>query len=226
MKLFPDAVFCVSEKQASDYTDQGATVIEHPDTVQGSAMKYQWVLDNLEGPIFMIDDDVSKVWTHVGRVGRRITDTEAIDCLIYNAAHCAIGAGTPMFGFSQFWDVRKFRGHEPFLTGAWVGSSWGFLDRSMSFDPKILLHCDVNMSLSVLVKNRFIWRDNRFAFICDRNDMPGGNSLYRSSEKEDQEQKYMLNKWGKYITFRMGKSREIVRLNVDRRAFVSLKNIL
>ena len=89
-----------------------------------------------------------------------------------------------------------------------------------------LLHCDVNMSLSVLVKNRFIWRDNRFAFICDRNDMPGGNSLYRSSEKEDQEQKYMLNKWGKYITFRMGKSREIVRLNVDRRAFVSLKNIL
>jgi len=219
LKLFPDATLCVGESEAKAYAAAcpGSEIITHPDDVVGIAPLRQWVLDNFEDErICMVDDDVSAMLSLPGLMYRKITLTSSIRLVVETAAQCAADVGTAVFGFNQAWDVRKFRPQSPFLLSSWTGGVIGIVGRTVRYDPNLLLRADIDYCLQTLMKHRVVWIENRISFVHDRTGRIGGNSVVRSSKREEFELDYLKKKWGKYLHFTRTKTTLRLKVRVDR----------
>jgi len=67
------------------------------------------------------------------------------------------------------------------------------------FDEGVGIKNDYDMSLQQLRKYKILFRWNKFHYICDHGEKPGGSVSLRSMEKEIRDCKAIMLKWGKKI---------------------------
>lgn len=213
----PFATLLVPESEKELYEHTGLEINTVPDEIIGLGPLRNWVLDNYkEHVIIMADDDISHVWVNSRKKGVKITDPETIFQLLVNTAQCAVDLRTSCFGFSQVWDVRKYNATEPFDLAGWVGGVIGVVGRDIRFVDH-MFKVDVDFCLRVLMKDRILWKDNRFSFVQKRDKNLGGNSLFRTSERVEKELTYLEHRWGKYFKRRLSKAGEITNIRVKRK---------
>jgi len=186
----------------------------HDDTVVGIGPLRAWIIEHADDDVvFMVDDDVSGLYSLVGTHRRRMAQPADILRVVENTAHCAAGAGARVFGFSQSWDVRKFMPQKPVCFTGWVGGAIGIIGRPSLYDRSLLLRADIDACLTSLLKHRIIYRDDRFGFEHRRFGGSGGNAASRSSAQHERELAYLLRKWGAHLKVQPAKS--TIRLIVD-----------
>lgn len=219
IRLFQDPIVSVAESEVDDYSVLPCRVVPRPDAVTGLGAIRQWILDNFDDEILvMVDDDTSYVACLVGQRYRRIINPNSVMQILENAAEIAKGVGAPMFGFDQSWDVRKFRPQDPLRFHGWFGSILGFVGRGVRYDPRVTLHDDIDVCLYALLHHRIVFIDHRFSFCVGQRFLTSGeNAVNRSQEREDAEQVYLLQKWGKWLSVRYVKTAVRYVLNVKRR---------
>jgi len=143
--------------------------------------------------------------------GHKITSADSILKIIENAAHVAQAWGAPVFGFSQSWDVRKYDPHDPFSPTGWVGTAIGFIGREIKYDTTLTAQADIDFCLRCLLKKRHIFIDQRYAFICKRFTNAGGSAGIRTAAEHEAQVRKVLDRWGRWASFRKAKS--TIRLN-------------
>jgi hypothetical protein len=215
--LFPDSLWCIGANEAEAYAVPQSRKLIHPADVVGIGKLKQWVLDNTQGTIFLVDDDIAKVWCMVGRAGHEVSGAENIRQIIENAAEIAEAIGAPVFGFDQAWDVRKFHPMEPFLMTGWVSTALGFIGREIAYDETLLSQADIDFCLRCLLKKRLIFVDQRFSFVCKRFNNRGGSAGIRSMAKYREQIDKVCRRWGQWIWFRQTKGTYRLGIRVSRR---------
>jgi hypothetical protein len=219
LKLFPYATVTVAESEMASYAryvnrDQ---LVAHPDKVTGIAPIRQWILDNFDDEaILMADDDVYKVVSLVAIVPVPLKRPGDIAQLVENAATCAKAAGSPVFGFDQSFDVRKFNPLKPFSFNAWSGGVIGFIGRELRYDTNLRLRADIDFCMQALLKKRITYQDCRISFKHKRFGLIGGNAINRSEDRNRQEIEYLKRKWGRFLTIKAAKSTTRIIMNVPR----------
>jgi hypothetical protein len=208
-KLFPKAIWCVSESEAESYATERKLV--HPDSLPTLTAKRHWINERISGIVFHVDDDITALWSNVGELGHRITNPDTIEGIIRNAAHLAGGFGAPIFGFNQAWDVRKYDPLDPFAFTGWVGTAVGFLGREIKHDVTLKAQSDVDICLRAMLKKRIIFIDKRFSFMCQRFTNGGGLAGVRTAQEYNDDIEKVRQRWGPWITFR--KAKGTMRLN-------------
>jgi hypothetical protein len=180
----------------------GTQFVTYNDDIMGIGMLRNAILKmagkHVSKHLIMFDDDISKLYCMVGN-GHPL-DSDCIRPVVENCYECAKGAGAKLFGFSQTWDARIFRGHDPISFTTRVGSVVGCIELEPCFDEKLMCRADNDATLTRLMVDRICWTDERYSFVCERDSNPGGSSTYKTYDRIVQESIYLKRKWGKYIT--------------------------
>jgi len=213
-RLFPkDKTFiCVPESEMNEYRKHhdDSMLVAHPDSVYGLGEKRQWMLDNIpcdDRIVFMADDDLVKFqWLgghegYTGGIKRTLHDPNHVWEVILNTAHICRDLGTSMFGFGEYADIRKFNYPSPFSTrGRINGFSMGIInDGQVRFDPRLVVKQDFDFFLMTLYWKRFIWRDDRYAFVAKHYTNSGGLAAHRSIDMETRCIRIVQEKFGEHI---------------------------
>lgn len=211
--MLPDAILAVPKSELQLYPDVKHKVA-YPDKIKGLSKLRNWCLDNF-GQCCIFDDDITKCWNCCHEKGKDF-DNADIPFLIQNTAECCEDAGAAVFGFNQMWDVRMYKAHRPFKLNAWVGGVIGLLDPTIRFDEHNMFKVDIDYCIQNLLIKRKVWIDNRFSFVQKRDNLAGGNALYRTEEAVMREMKYLKVKWGSYVKISKSRSKEKLLLNIQR----------
>jgi hypothetical protein len=217
--LVKDALLCCPESEVALYSaaHPKLTIVPVPDEICGLSKLRNWVLKKFDDEcVIMLDDDIIAcvIITHANSY--RTTDCVAVDAILSQAAVCCKDAGARVFGFNQAWDVRKYNGNKPFMLSSWVGGVIGIVGRGLWFDEKNMLRVDIDYCLQSILRDRIIWKDNRYSFCQARFSNKGGNSLYRTKERDKSEMDYIKAKWGRYLKIRDTKVGITLSVSVER----------
>lgn len=200
-RLFPHATLVVPTDEVDLYAPLGLETIAIPPEIWGCSRVRAWICRRLDDPVLLLlDDDISRC-VGLMRPGALALSVEEIDALVRSTAQCAVDVGTGVFGWNLKWDTRHRRENKPFELVSFVGGAVGMVGRTVQWDENILDNDDADLALQCLRWHRIIWRDNRFAFVANRDTMPGGNQRYRSPERKAASDAYLRQKWGRYIEF-------------------------
>lgn len=198
--LIPECTIVVPASEVEDYEVHGKKVVAIPDSIIGIAKVRNWVLDNIPDKIlYMIDDDLRSV-SCISGVRKYDINRADIVPILDNTAQCAIDIGANLFGFEIIRDPRQYDVCEPFNLVAWIAGCIGIRGRDIRFDERLRHRGeDLDFSLQHLLKNRYIWRDSRYAFTFKMNDNAGGNSLFRTEEGIALDDMLLKEKWRKHL---------------------------
>ena len=217
-KLFPFAQILVPESEKSDYEHLSNDIETVPDSIIGLGQLRNWILDTYkEEIVIMLDDDITSCRCISRESYYKVQNPDDVKTILLNAANCAKDLGTSVFGFDQNADVRKYKASSPFNFCAWVGGVIGVIGRKYRFLADHKFKVDIDFCLNVLMKERIIFKDNRFSFLQNRNFMKGGNSSFRRQADVDQEVYRLKNKWGSHYQFKKTKTGEDTKIRVQRR---------
>lgn len=204
------AKYCVPESQKDEYINVVGKdrVITLPDNEDGDIVKKRnWILNNVEFPLIMIDDDVSSINYYENRKGendgehkkKELDKHELINFFKHNFLLCE-ELGCKMWGLSQNEDNRIYKEFLPFnLTNVILGPFQAHLKHELKFDSRAGTKDDYDMALQQLHKYKKVLRLNKFHYLCEHGDNKGGIVSYRSKEKEIEYCKQIMLKWGKKI---------------------------
>jgi hypothetical protein len=193
----------VAEGQAEDYArhNPGVPILTHPDTLIGLAPKRQWIYDRL-GDVFMVDDDVAFFRAlYLPRHSPRLSPANAYE-LIQATAETARNLGAFLFGFTGNGDSRTYFPQQPFgLVGFCNGCALGLLAGSkIRFPPEAVAVEDVFASGINAYYHRYAFFDRRFGVIQKKTFRnPGGQSEYRTVERERESLEYLQRMFGDAI---------------------------
>jgi len=195
-KLFPMATLTCPESEAGEYGKTGLEIIPHPDGIQGLGRLRTWIRERFrEEILIMADDDVIGV-IYLGDLSpKEIRDPDYCYQVIINTAICAKDLGVSAFGFNQYGDVRKYLLNRPFVFNKWAGGVIGVIGREIPFLESHMFKVDVDFFLENLLRKRIVWIENRFCFRQVRDRNQGGNSLFRTEEKVQEEIAFLKHKW-------------------------------
>ena len=223
-RLLKKYIILVPESEYQAYTN----VLTHevtqshihkiPDAIQGLGAIRNWVLDQYEDDVIMLDDDITAFTSVTRKKGYKITNPQVCEEILANTYINARDAGVRVFGFNQTQaDVRKYHSAEPFKLNTWTGTIIGIIGKDLKLDERNKLRVDADYCLQSLMKDRIVWIDQRFGFICTRDTNKGGNAFLRSKKSLDREKDYLKRKWGAHINMRKATQREGLSLRVVRK---------
>jgi len=202
--LLPGASWAVPTDEVDAYRDAGAaTVIGEPKAFSSMAAKRQWILSAFEAPVvFQCDDDLQHVLCLVGRKPRKVTEPEAIRAIIHQAAVCALDAGIVGFGFNRNPKPMQFKPHDFIGMTAPLCAAFGITEPGKKwFDHSLISREDVDMTLTMLLKRRIVWADNRFYFhFGDTWSGDGGLQLVRTKKRDEADVARVARKWGANVS--------------------------
>lgn len=218
-RLFYDPIVTVAESELQDYRSVlRCEILPHPDDVTGIAPIRQWILNHFDDEtMVMVDDDVTKAYVLIGQRKRTITRPDSIKQILSNAETIARGMGAPVFGFNQAWDVRKFSPQDPLRFYGWTGGVIGIIGRDLHYDQGLLLRADIDYCLQALRTFRTVFIDHRFSFVHRRFGGGGGNAHLRSQKRNEEELRYLQEKWGKWLSVQQTKTTTRLMVKVKRR---------
>jgi hypothetical protein len=206
-KYFKTANICIPESQRDDYRKyySAKRLIVIPDEEDGNvARKRNWILRNIDRPLLMIDDDVSRLTMSEKRNRRRVeivklTQEQAYGVIAdgFNLAH---QLGCVMWGINQNKDPISFQQYKPLtLTQVVLGPFQGHLWHNIFCDERMGTKDDYDFSLQVLHRYKKLLRFNKFAYDCRHGDNTGGIVSARSKEREIKYCRAIMKKWGEKI---------------------------
>ena len=223
-RFLKEYIILVPESEHQTYTnvlkhEVGKSQIQKiSDKIQGLASIRNWIIDHYEGDIIILDDDITSFTSVTRKKGYKITNPQVCEEILANTYINAKDAGVRIFGFNQTQaDVRKYNATEPFKLNTWTGTIIGIIGKDLKFDERNKLRVDADFCLQSLMKDRIVWIDQRFGFICTRDTNKGGNAFLRSKETVEKEKKYMKQKWGTHINMKKARQREGLSLRVKRK---------
>lgn len=203
LSIFPGATICVEDTEVENYARCGVKdILPHPPMPSLAAIR-NWMIDNVDDNcFFMPDDDIVCVYSAVGKSFRKYTDPAVIMQIIENAGDMAVNIGAGYFGFNQSMRPYAFSPFQPIKFSAWVGTAVGIIGKDVHYDTAFSLHDDFDFSMQQLLKKRIIFCDQRFHFSSvERLRNKGGNTKFRSPEREQAEIKLLKQKWGDYMSY-------------------------
>jgi len=207
---FKGAKYIVAESQADDYlkTIPSSRMITIPDQYEGNlAVKRNWILDNFEKPLVMIDDDVRNMKILEGRCSSskslRYEKLEYDLLLILMERICSLceELNIKFWGCSQKDDDREYKEFLPFsFTAFSLGPFSVHLDHPLRYDERLDSKHDYDMMIQQLHRYKKTLRVNFLAYWkYDRRDNPGGLVSRRTTEHEIKYCKRIMDKWGSNI---------------------------
>jgi hypothetical protein len=208
LRLFPSAYVIVDERERDEYAAvvPSKQLLTHPGApgLRSLAAIRNHILESVKADVLVqVDDDITALVSMPGWSKREITDPEAIEQLLEVTAQCALDAGCALFGFSPDPNQLHYKPQQPLTLSSWVGTVLGFVGKhGLRYDESLSLHDDVDLSLQSLLRDRIVWRDDRWAFVNHRVRNPGGLASYRSDERYSEQHEILKSKWGPYVGFR------------------------
>lgn len=231
LRLMPWATVTVDESEMDDYLKilPREQLLPHP-TFPTMADLRNWLLERSKDAEFhvQVHDDLKALRCLVGWRARQYTDPAIIAAVIERTAICARDAGCGMFGFGNLQGGGAYYSpFKPFKLNRYIRNVIGYVrGHGLTWDPEMMGHYDVDVSLSSLLKHRITWRDERWTF----TDAPlasnrGGFAGIRTAESLKEGRENLIGKWGAHVRFQArsdrvskGQSRtEATVINVRRR---------
>lgn len=215
---FKAAKYVLPESQRDDYAAvlPGKRMIVIPDKSDGSiGKKRNWILQNIERPLLMLDDDVKALTTTQGiydsdgqfqKTNQKVRLTpEQAENVILNGFNLADQWGCKLWGLNVNTDGRNYQQYKPFsLTQMVLGPFQGHLEHNLTMDERVGTCDDYDFSLQMLQKYGKILRLNKYAYDCVHGDNSGGIVSMRTNEIEIEYCKAIMKKWGtKIIKYRI-----------------------
>jgi hypothetical protein len=204
LRLFPDALVCIEDSEASDYEMVGCRLLLHP-PLSGLPAILNWIIGCSEIPgdkLAIVDDDLMYMQAIIHAKPRRIDDPGDVRAIVENCRYMAEGFGARLWGFSVNRRPDSNYAYKPFSLAARISSFRGISDRSMRYDESFLRHDDADLSLQRLLTDRIVFRDDRFNFVFRPvYKTTGGSSDDYDVKSQQQEESQLKRKWGKYAFF-------------------------
>jgi len=142
------------------------------------------------------DDDITRLWILVGKRPRKTTDASAIRQVIVNSSWCAFEAGASLCAFAMTNSPMSFYPYDPIGLRKAAGPVLTVIGRSVNWDDKLHVFGDCDINLQALMKDRFVYQDNRFAFEYVNQINPGGATHYRTPDRIRESKLRLVEKWG------------------------------
>jgi hypothetical protein len=200
------AKYCVPESQKDEYIEVVGKdrVITLPDSEDGDIVKKRnWILNNVEFPLIMIDDDVREICyfeSENNKPIKQVLNKNQLNDFFKNGFILCEEFKCKMWGINQNTDPLAYKQYNPFnLSKITLGPFQAHLKHELKFDSRVGTKDDYDMALQQLHKYKKVLRLNKFSYECEHGDNKGGIVSYRSKEKEIEYCKQIMLKWGKKI---------------------------
>ena len=214
---FTFARYVLPESQRDEYAKvlPADRMIVIPDDQDGSiTRKRNWILNNIERPFCMMDDDVEYLLMMEGRsreksrfISYQRIDQEIVLDVIKHYTDLACQFGAKLWGVSQrtSGDEREYKEWRPFsLTNVILGPFQVHLDHNLMFDDRMGTKDDYDMALQHFLEYRMVLRVDKLAYKCGHGDNAGGIVASRTKEREEAYCMAIMKKWGtKVIRYKM-----------------------
>jgi len=203
LTMFPDAIVCVAAEEEEAYRAVAPRLLVHPNNLVGLTVIQHWFLHEIDDEIVVsCDDDIEKLAIITGLMKRFTRDPVTINAVLESTALAAKDAGCSLFGFNKEPDVRKYMPQNPFTIRGWADCVIGCIGRRALPRPRRRV-CGGSLDwfLRGMARDKIVWIDNRFSFVHDRFQMPGGNSVNRTEEQWAADLKDLRDTWGSIIQF-------------------------
>ena len=200
-----DLTLCVQDFEADAYRAAypNNPILELPDTVRGNMAKVRnYIRDRANADWFvMLDDDIN--WMGYHQQCKRVEmDKEHIVEMLVNGFEMAEDLGVPLWGINLVDAPRCYRQYSPisFLSPVLGPFSCHIgVDHAIRYDERLGLNEDYDFALQVLNRYRKILRFNKYFYVCEHLDQPGGCAAHRSMDRERRQSEIMIAKWGPEI---------------------------
>ena len=211
LSLLPTATICVDESERDQYAKAiagtGAKLALHP-PLKNIAHIRNWILDNIEGDVCMIDDDLSGVNCLVGRKVRRITESDAIDRIIRNAWNVARDLELAVFCWQRNPNPMYLNTGDPLGLVIPSAGAFGIIGRTVRFDARLERGEDIDLTMQSLLNERITLCDRRFYFDFGAVFTgKGGNQGIRTGATNEACTALLRKKWGQYLSVDKAKER-------------------
>ena len=196
---------CVQDFEADAYREAypGTPIMELPDAVRGNMAKVRnYIRDRADSHWFvMLDDDIN--WMGYHQQCRRVKmDLQHVIEMLVNGFEMAEELEVPLWGINLVDAPRCYRQYSPisFLSPVLGPFSCHVgVDSALRYDERLGLNEDYDYALQVLLRYRKVLRINKYFYVCEHLDQPGGCASHRSMDKERRQAEIMIGKWGESI---------------------------
>ena len=199
----PQCHYVVAKKEVDEYQDLGRKVIVCPDAAQGNLCRVlNWILNNMGERVLILDDDITRlIWFE--REKPIQLSTEKATQFITKAFEIAEQWGARFFGVCPIPDKRYYREFTPFSTVSYIGGPFrGHINNERRYDERLSLKDDYDMTLQCLNSYRLALRFNMVSYEAAQQTGEGGCTIYRSSVREEEQNRLLIKKWGSEIVGR------------------------
>lgn len=196
-----DINFVVGKNEFEGYRKYYKNVIAIPDRVNGNIARVRnWILDNSDADIIvMIDDDVEYIQYFEDKL-RYIVNAKKLKRLVMNWAEIAIDIGTVLFGVNLTNAPKHYREYAPFsFLSPVCGTFFCVVNNSIRFDERLYLNEDYDYFIQVMNECRKVLRVNKYHYQVNHLTKAGGCTLYRTMDREKEQARIMIKKWGDKI---------------------------
>ena len=192
----------MNESQVEEYKRHNENVImSMPDDRGGNmASVRNYILENLDCDIVMMDDDINYIGYYEKGEMKVLLEEETYK-FFENNFRMVRELGTVLWGLNLLVDKIAYREYSPFsLSSVVLGPCLGIIKEcDIKFDEKLGLKEDYDFSLQVLKRHRKLLRFNKYFYCAKHIGMSGGCASYRTKDKEIQQKKEFVKKWGNNI---------------------------
>lgn len=216
-----EAVICCHEFEAEEYSKHNQNkIMTIPDELAGKGMATirNWILNCAmhNEDVLMVDDDVTKVGYFEQRKRHALTEQQVYE-FIENGFRMCREAGTILWGINLLEDKQAYREYAPLsLSSVVLGPFMGIINNSLRFDDELGLKEDFDYSIQVLNKYRKILRFNKYHYSVGHLVGKGGCISYRTSQREKEQMKRLVKKWGnKIVKFKDGDVNPMIKVPIS-----------
>ena len=200
--MYPFVTLVVAASEAAVYRKSGNRVVECPDQVQGNVSRVRnWILDQNQDArcVVIMDDDYWYLGRWESGWQMKLDVPRALHLLSYGTL-LAEDARTTLWGVNMIYDKLAYRENVPFSFKAPVlGPLQGHLPNAIRYDEDLPLKEDYDMFLQHMALERRVLRLNMYHYHTDQHQATGGVSEVRNMEREQQQFKALVDKWGSDI---------------------------
>ena len=212
LKLVPDAILCVEERQVDEYRhhNPGVEIVAHPNDVVGLVPKRNWMARYF-GDLFMLDDDVTvfrRLYIEC-KEPAAIKDPKFIRDRIEELHDLAKLMNVHLYGFGKKVTPVMYNEFEPIsLSQCVTGCSYGVIaNENTVWNESFKLKEDFLISCYVKHKERVVLIDNRYNF-TQENTMTnsGGLASIRNQDTERENVIRLRQFFGEVVSIKGSKS--------------------
>ena len=203
--LFPNGVIYVNETELKDYRESGLPLIPHQIT-NGYGAVINGILKGCSDANIkyacIFDDDTYRFDCFVGNRPRTLHPSQ-VEAVIANDCQILEDIDGKMICFSTAHHPLEFTQSVPYKIGCFIPQG-SFIIRSdcgVTFTEHLIESTDLDFVLKLCRKHRFMLQDHRFV-THGRSTQEGGCNAQRTEADRLASRQYLLNTWGRYISYR------------------------